>query len=99
MDGGWSDWNNYVGDCDVNCDRLARALRDPAQIDPIPKLSRFRECNAPAPRNGGRRCDGPAEEWKDCPVNCARQLLFILLNLFSESGSQSYQVIQIACLV
>ena len=51
MDGGWASWEEWT-DCSVECDSGSR--------------TRVRECDNPAPQNGGRTCDGDDEEIEGC---------------------------------
>ena len=39
--------------------------------------SRSRECDSPAPENGGAECEGEAEETQDCPA--CRQLTTVII--------------------
>jgi len=59
VDGGWGDWSAF-GACSVSCATGERR--------------RTRECNFPAPKNGGKQCEGTsfetiACEEKPCPVD------------------------------
>ncbi|KAI8512763.1 Thrombospondin type 1 repeat-containing protein [Branchiostoma belcheri] len=49
--GGWSKWSNWT-DCSVTCGRGVKA--------------RARDCNMPAPRNGGSACEGRDTEEAPC---------------------------------
>ncbi|XP_078662008.1 SCO-spondin-like [Branchiostoma floridae x Branchiostoma belcheri] len=49
--GGWSKWSNWT-DCSVTCGRGVKA--------------RARDCNTPAPRNGGSACEGRDTEEAPC---------------------------------
>ena len=51
VNGEWSNWSDYE-DCSVTCGSGSQA--------------RSRECNSPAPSNGGSTCTGVATQTKDC---------------------------------
>ena len=51
VDGEWSNWQKW-SDCTDTCGGGIRKRR--------------RECNNPAPENGGLKCPGPAEEEEAC---------------------------------
>ncbi len=52
IDGQWSPWTSWTkkGECGPDCKKLSK---------------RYRQCNNPAPQNGGKDCEGPAEESKN----------------------------------
>ncbi|XP_022236724.1 hemicentin-1-like, partial [Limulus polyphemus] len=49
--GGWSAWSSW-GECSASCNNGQRR--------------RFRNCNNPAPTNGGRACFGPSQDTQTC---------------------------------
>ncbi|CAL1537864.1 unnamed protein product [Lymnaea stagnalis] len=55
IDGGWSQWTSWTS-CSVTCG--------------TGKKSRFRMCNEPAPKHGGRFCAGDPVEWTPCELHC-----------------------------
>ncbi|CAH8496808.1 unnamed protein product [Schistosoma turkestanicum] len=59
-DGSWSKWSNW-SNCNSKC------------ASKLGTRSRFRKCNSPAPRNGGRVCPGPEQMNFECfgtNINC-----------------------------
>ncbi|XP_072038771.1 coadhesin-like isoform X1 [Amphiura filiformis] len=58
VDGNWGNWGSY-GICSATCGRTATQTRT-------------RECDDPAPQNGGTACDGDSEQTRICPglPNC-----------------------------
>ncbi|PAV82340.1 hypothetical protein WR25_16769 [Diploscapter pachys] len=69
VNGGWSDWAEYSGNCQIasDCNQL-RQLIDTKQE--FPRRRRTRLCNNPAPLNGGEYCKGEEEEVRDCETDC-----------------------------
>ncbi|KAK6975999.1 hypothetical protein BgiMline_022392, partial [Biomphalaria glabrata] len=55
IDGGWSQWTTWTS-CSVTCGSGRK--------------SRFRICNEPTPKHGGRFCSGDPVEWMPCEVHC-----------------------------
>ncbi|ESP05206.1 hypothetical protein LOTGIDRAFT_227874 [Lottia gigantea] len=62
--GGWSEWDQSLGPCSVSCG------------DGFQDVNERRECNNPAPANGGNNCEGDDERTSSqscsedpCPVN------------------------------
>ena len=53
VDGGWGEWSPW-GQCRATC--------GPNQ------QTRYRECNAPYPQNGGKKCEGAVVEDQPCSV-------------------------------
>ncbi|XP_059169957.1 uncharacterized protein LOC131951632 [Physella acuta] len=54
-DGGWSMWTSWTA-CSVTCG--------------TGRKSRFRICNEPTPKHGGRFCSGDPVEWRPCELHC-----------------------------
>ena len=51
VDGQWGTWSTW-SECSVTCDKGQR--------------TRMRQCNAPAPMNGGKDCVGDHQQVEDC---------------------------------
>lgn len=60
IDGGWSSWSNWA-----SC--VQRNTPESDSVDNC--LCQVRECNNPAPKNGGRPCSGPAIAVTNCTVH------------------------------
>ncbi|KAH9523329.1 hypothetical protein Btru_066407 [Bulinus truncatus] len=59
LDGGWSQWTSWTS-CSVTCGSGRK--------------SRFRICNDPAPKHGGRFCAGDPVEWTPCELHCPESI-------------------------
>ncbi|XP_005108808.1 uncharacterized protein LOC101850513 [Aplysia californica] len=59
QDGGWSTWTPWTS-CSVTCG--------------TGKQNRYRICNDPAPKHGGRFCEGEPMEWTPCKVHCPESI-------------------------
>ncbi|GMT24420.1 hypothetical protein PFISCL1PPCAC_15717 [Pristionchus fissidentatus] len=70
VDGGWSEWSEWTGLCNVDCTQLIAVVKLRGH-DVIPRISRRRLCNNPAPLNGGLTCNGDDEESSQCPLDCS----------------------------
>lgn len=70
VDGGWSEWTEWSGQCNVDCHQLTTLIRLRGP-DVIPTLSRRRVCNNPTPLNGGMTCGGYDEESSACVHHCS----------------------------
>ncbi|CAB3409051.1 unnamed protein product [Caenorhabditis bovis] len=71
VDGGWSEWTEWVGTCHVDCALLrqyAHTIPDPHKV--LPHQRRTRTCNNPAPLNGGAYCKGDEEATRNCKIAC-----------------------------
>ena len=67
VDGGWSLWTPY-SDCSRTCG--------------VGSQERTRECNAPAPENGGKDCEGESRERKTCSeAPCESKLEIIITTI------------------
>jgi len=71
VDGNWGEWGEW-STCTKTCKQG--------------KQARTRECNSPAPKYGGKKCDGEAQESQVCNQNapCPGKLKFTtsLLSIF-----------------
>ncbi|GMR47959.1 hypothetical protein PMAYCL1PPCAC_18154 [Pristionchus mayeri] len=70
VDGGWSEWTDWSGQCTIDCHQLSLLIRVRGH-EVIPTRSRRRRCNNPTPLNGGLPCNGEEEESSVCPLPCS----------------------------
>ncbi|CAD6194646.1 unnamed protein product [Caenorhabditis auriculariae] len=78
VNGGWSEWSDWIGSCAVDCEllkqHLDRSREDGADAVAaktiMPRERRTRTCNNPAPLNGGDFCSGEEESSRPCRLSC-----------------------------
>ncbi|CAD5226634.1 unnamed protein product [Bursaphelenchus xylophilus] len=97
VDGNWSPWSSWQGQCTINCPLLITHIDmsrgdEQALQQIIPSQRRTRVCNNPAPINGGRRCSGPEEEFRACPHDCKINGSWSKWAPWSECNSQCQRI-------
>ena len=68
VDGEWSFWSSWDKTCSNRCGKGV--------------IKRTRECNSPAPINGGNECPGNAVQKKSCTSMECPGKLFMELNIY-----------------
>ncbi|KAI6206916.1 Netrin receptor UNC5 [Aphelenchoides besseyi] len=92
VDGAWSPWGQWHGDCAVDCNQLDGQLQmnagDELAISRVlPQQRRTRACNNPPPLNGGAQCTGTEDEYRPCPHDCHIDGVWSQWSTFSECNT------------
>uniref|UniRef100_A0A0N5AE67 Netrin receptor UNC5 n=1 Tax=Syphacia muris TaxID=451379 RepID=A0A0N5AE67_9BILA len=101
INGEWGEWSPW-SECAVDCKSLQKQIKNHVgkqlEIDQLlPKQTRHRECNNPAPLNSGSDCPGSTMQDRLCNFKCAINGHWTPWTEWSECLPQCYEIRTRSC--